>query len=402
MKIRPRISGARLSMAVAAFSFLALSLWKAGAQPFGDPNRDPDDRPGRFSAVGSMNRARAFATATTLSSGQVLVTGGLDANYSYLATAELYDPTRRSFTMLPSMTTARASHTATELPNGQVLIAGGVACIAGKCGEMASAEIYDPVQQKFSPVGNMNNPRGSHTATLLEDGTVLLAGSSNTAALSSAEIYDPATARFTETGTMNSPRFLHTATLLKDGEVLIAGGRSCAGDCDDNSASASAEVYDSLRRQFFSTGALGAARYLHRATLMRDGRVLISGGRSCVGDCEGDRTLQAAEVYEPSRGKFSSAGVMVSPRAGHQAVALSNGEIFLYGGEFCTRQSGCDYLNSGEVFDPDDGTFIAEGTGSVVGENLVAAPISDRQVLIAGGRMRGSIFRSAEVFSFGP
>src|SRR5262249_38477319 len=215
-------------------------------------------------------------------SGQILVTGGIGQNYRYLASAELYDPQTQSFTSTASMVTARAAHTATLLSDGRVLIAGGVVCDAGNCTQLSSAEVYDPIQQKFRPVASMAAARASHTATLLSDGTVLIAGGvQGGVGLSSAEIYSPVVARFIDTGAMKAPRFLHSATLLNDREVLVAGGRACTDECDDNSASVSAEVYDPDRHQFFPAGKLNEGRILHTATRLNDGRVLISGGRSC-------------------------------------------------------------------------------------------------------------------------
>ncbi len=387
----------------AAFSCL-MAMLPRGACAGSSRAHDGGISPDGIHQVGSMNRARAFAAATTLANGQVLVTGGIDANYNYLQTAELYDPSVQRFRSLPQMTTARASHTATLLASGQVLIAGGVVCRGGQCKNLSSAEVYDPTRRQFFPVGDMTTARRSHTATLLADGTVLVSGGSNGNGLSSAEIYDPVTERFAETGEMNTARFLHTASLLNDGEVLIAGGRSCAGECSASQAANSAEVYDPARRQFFPAGTLAEGRILHSATLLPDGRVLLSGGRSCVSDCEGDATLQDAEIYDPASGKFTSAGSMSDPRAAHSAVALPDGRVFVYGGE--SRGSGllggCQYLDRGELFEPASGTFIPAGSGTVSGEDLIAALLPSQQILVAGGEAAGSIIKTADVFSFGP
>ena len=394
----------RLALALLVFFIVTLSLWRLVSVPSIDLAQGAVTPSSSVTSVSAMNRARAFATATRLSSGGVLVTGGIDGAYNYLATAELYDPAAQRFTTIASMVSPRASHTATELANGQVLIAGGVACSAGECAELASAEIFDPQSQQFFPTGSMANARASHTATVLRDGAVLVAGGSNGdgEGLASAEIYNPATGRFIETATMTSPRLLHSATLLNDGQVLFAGGRGCIGECDDNRASISAEVYDPSRRQFFPAGKLREGRILHSATLLHDGRVLICGGRSCEGDCEGDKTLQDAEIYDPVSGNFAAAGTMSSARAAHDAIALADGKIFLFGGSRCTKRSGCEYLNTGELFDPQLDHFIPTVSGTVAGINLIAAALSNKQVLVAGGRMGGRVMRSANVFTFPP
>ena len=380
---------------------IALSIWAVAVLP-SRATAQSAATSDTMKAVTSMNRSRASASATTLTTGRVLITGGLDANYRYLAVAELYDPSTELFTMVQPMAAARAAHTATLLLNGQVLVAGGVACGNGRCSQLATAEIYDPVLQQFLPAGSMITARANHTATLLADGTVLIAGGSTSDALSSAEIFDPVSQRFSATASMTTPRTLHTATLLDGGEVLITGGRGCAGGCDDKAASLTAEVYDPPRRQFFYAGKLIHPRIRHSATLLVDGRVLISGGRSCVADCEGDKTLQETEIYDPGTGKFAAAGAMSTARAAHQAIALPDGEVFVYGGARRDGRTGSNYLNSGELFQPSTNAFLVTPGGTVAGDDLIAALLPNAQVLVAGGLVRGSIFKSANVFSFAP
>lgn len=393
-------NGVRLIAAAMVFSAVTLWWWRLASLQSPDLAQGAVTPSSSVRSVSALNRARAFATATHLSTGTILVTGGIDTGYNYLATVELYDPALQRFTTIAPMTTPRASHTATELANGQVLIAGGVACNDGKCNELASAEIFDPVSQQFLPTGSMASPRSSHTATLLGDGTVLIAGGSDGEGLASAEIYDPASGRFVETAVMTTPRFLHSATLMNDGQVLIAGGRSCIDKCNDNAASTSAELYDPSRRQFFPVGSMREGRILHSSTLLPDGRVLICGGRSCSGDCEGDKTLQTAEIYDPVSGKFLAGGTMSNARSAHEAVQISSGQVFLFGGVQCTRRSGCAYLNTGDLFDPASNQFFPTANGTVAGINLVAAPLGSEQVLVAGGSMRGTIRKTANVFSF--
>jgi N-acetylneuraminic acid mutarotase len=120
------------------------------------------------------------------------------------------------------MTTARRDHTATLLPNGKVLVAGG---LSGNQ-FLSSAELYDSATGTWSPTGSMRSPRRFHTATLLPNGKVLVAGGtdSNGISTNSAELYDPATQTWTPTGPPATGRFRHTATLLSNGKVLITGG----------------------------------------------------------------------------------------------------------------------------------------------------------------------------------
>lgn len=222
---------------------------------------------------------RYNAVATVLDSGEVLLTGGF-TGAEFLATAEIYDPEKKSFfSVVGIMDDARIGHTATRLANGKVLVTGG--CRNSESGEIVcneyldSAEIWDPSTDRFTPTGSMKFARADHTATLLPDGRVLIAGGSNgLSLLATAEIYDPATGKFTQTGILAIPRKQHTATALPGGKVLIAGGFS-------DQYLDSAEVYDPATGSFSAVASpLSAARLLHSAASLADGRVLIAGGQN--------------------------------------------------------------------------------------------------------------------------
>jgi sugar (pentulose or hexulose) kinase len=204
------------------------------------------------------------ATLTPLNSGKILVAGGFDTNFSALSNAELYDPKTGTFTTTGSLATARATHTATLLNNGKVLVTGGGGQdSAGNFQVPASAELYDPAAGTFASSGNANATRLQHTATLLNNGQVLLAGgidnSNNT--LASVELYDPGAGTFAVTGSLNSGRWDFTATLLTNGTVLVIGGF----DSNSNALSA-AELYNPTTGIFASTGSLNVARNTQAAT----------------------------------------------------------------------------------------------------------------------------------------
>ncbi|MDO8485346.1 MAG: kelch repeat-containing protein, partial [Candidatus Limnocylindrales bacterium] len=180
--------------------------------------------------------AHDFHTATLLSDGKVLVAGGVinDRFDGWVsASAELYDPGSGSWTATTDMIEARWSHTATLLPDGRVLVTGSYI----NSGESrASAELYDPNSGSWTATRNMGEGRGGHTATMLPDGRVLVAGGYSgyngysMDSLASAELYDAGSGSWTATGDMAEARDGHTATLLPDGRVLVAGGRSSGGD----------------------------------------------------------------------------------------------------------------------------------------------------------------------------
>ncbi|HQR30758.1 MAG TPA: hypothetical protein PLL32_10135, partial [Anaeromyxobacteraceae bacterium] len=201
---------------------------------------------------------------------------------SYVAGADVYDPVTGSFTatepMLPPTGegATRAGHTATLLPGGKVLLAGGAEMFSSGAppgfGFYTRAHLYDPTTGTFGQTGQTITYRQLHTATLLPNGKVLLAGGGS----ASAELYDPTTGAFTATGSMGLARGAHTATLLPSGRVLVAGG-------DSLSALPTAEVYDPATGQFTPTGAMTERRASHAATLLPDGAVLLTGGTTSLG-----------------------------------------------------------------------------------------------------------------------
>jgi hypothetical protein len=232
---------------------------------------------------------------------------------------------------------ARAAHTATLLPNGKVLIAGGGT--AGGFGlpffgqGIAASEVYDPATNSFSATGAMGTPRYAHTATLLPNGKVLIAGGISTAnvgtftenVLLTAELYDPATGAFTSTGSLGTARGGHTATLLANGKVLVAGGLISLNFAGVSFAS-TAELYDPATGAFTPTGNLTAAGDEHTATLLPDGRVLIAGGMSAVA------TLMSAQIYDPATGTFVATDSMAMSRSAPTATLLPDGTVLVAGG----------------------------------------------------------------------
>jgi hypothetical protein len=153
-----------------------------------------------------MHAPRAYATATLLADGRVLVTGGAElfaggTHTGSLASAELYDPKTGKFTSTGSMTDARTFHDVTMLADGRVLVTGGDADGWSYAGHyLASADIYDPKTGTFTATGPMANTLTSHTATLLPDGRVLVAGGFDGRDLDTSEIYDPRTGAFSLSG----------------------------------------------------------------------------------------------------------------------------------------------------------------------------------------------------------
>jgi len=320
-----------------------------------------------FRPTATMSTGRSAHSATVLQGGKVLVAGGdacfFSGYYYYysgscpLKTAEIYDPAGSTFSgVAGNMSTTRDFHTATLLPNGKVLLAGGPG---------ASAELYDPTSGTFAVTGDMSVARSGHTATLLNTGKVLVVGGSNlTGILASAELYDPAAGTFTSTGSLTDARTLHTATLLSNGKVLVVGGSQT------NRQLVTAELYDPVSGSFSATGSLATPRVNHTATLVNNGKVLIAGGST------NGNPLASAELYDVASGSFTSAGTMVMKRQSHLAVTLGNGSVLLAGG------SVGDY--TAELYDPVAGIFTQTGS-MATDRTLGAVVLTDGSVLVVGG-----------------
>jgi hypothetical protein len=265
------------------------------------------------------------------------------------STAPTPRPGPRSITEL-AMDEARAVHTATRLEDGTVLVAGGFG--AGEGDVFASTEVYSP-GDAFTDGPAMTVPRYGHTATLLRDGRVLIAGGFGTSGevLDSAELYDPATGSFSATGSLGLPRADQTATLLQDGRVLIAGGIT-----DGVRFLASAELFDPGTGRFARTGSMLVARESQTATLLEDGSVLIAGGHR--GRHEDIELFDEAERYVPAASRFEPTGSMTISRHKHDAVLLADGRVLIVGGDDAADQR---IFDSAETYDPRTGRFSAAG-----------------------------------------
>ncbi|MGO9060146.1 MAG: kelch repeat-containing protein, partial [Candidatus Binataceae bacterium] len=296
-----------------------------------------------FGNPGAMNDARTEHAAALIkgcacaTDNQVLLTGGVDASGATLSSAELFNESANSFTFTGRMNVARHNHTATTLQDGRVLITGGV---NNSFLLLDSAEIYDPTSGTFSPTATrMTEARAFHSAQILSDGRVLIAGGSGD---NSAEIFDPSTNAFTATaGPMADVSFEQAAAQLPDGNVLIMGGAlllNAVGELIPNSSLDKAEVFSLTSDKFSATpNNMVHSRVGHTATMLKSGKVLITGGA--------DLTVQifaTSELYDPVKGAFGCIGgttgrdctaSLHQERFSQTAIALNgSSEVLIAGG----------------------------------------------------------------------
>jgi hypothetical protein len=335
--------------------------------PFSPPGL-PVCTPG-WTTTGALAQGRHGPTATLLPSGKVLVVGGY--NGGYLATAELYDPATGTWSRTGSLASPRHEHTATLLPNGKVLVTGG-----WHSGPHAAAEVYDPTSGTWSATGSMTSIRHGHTATLLANGKVLVAGGWNGTPYTSAEVYDPATGTWSATGSMTSPRWAAKATRLPNGKVLVTGG-SLSGNASN--AVATASVYDPASGTWSATASMASPRIGHTATLLPNGKVLVTGGSN-------GSYFASAELYDPATGTWSTAAPMASARYNHTATLLPDNKMLVAGGA------------TAEVYDPASGTWSAAGPLVSPRESHTATLLPNGKVLISAGA-NGSYLATAGLYT---
>jgi hypothetical protein len=351
-----------------------------------------------------MNHPRLGATATLLPDGKVLIAGGyskFDVTVTLLASAELYDPNTGKFTPTGSMTEARGGHTATLLPDGDVLIAGGAGCRnhktcsptnTNKQDTLSSAELYDPATGKFSRTGSMSTHRGGTPATLLADGRVLLATGGDSLA---AELYDPRSGRFARTGSVFSYYEGNpTATLLPTGKVLLAGKLPNGPH---------AELYDPATGKFtaistaFAPGTTPSALY-NGKTFDRsapDTATRLNDGRVLLFEAG------YLETYDAATGAFTPAGFASAPGVWYEPTAtlLANGEVLFAGGSLdIDVHTYVPAVASAAIYDPANG-LRPMGPMRTARDGQTSTLLPDGSVLIAGGTADGeNALATAELF----
>ena len=322
--------------------------------------------------VHPFGTARVQHTATRLADGRVLLLGGQtrapSPSEALLKEASVWSPATGSWSAVKPMGMARMGHTATLLADGRVLVAGGENPAKGT---LASAEVWDPKTDKWKPTGKMEEERSEHVAVLLEDGRVLVVGGG--ASESRAEVWDPRTGQWQDAGQPAESRRRHTATRLADGRVLVAGGETRS-----IRVLATSEVWDPVTGEWRPGVTLAQARESHTATLLPDGRVLLVGGFN-------KGPLTHTEVLDVAAGSTRPLAPLARARRDHSATLLPDGRVLVAGGQGVPNEC----LASVEVWRPEHdawqpGADLEEGRGE-----HTATLLEDGRVLLVGGYAAG-------------
>src|SRR5215470_501962 len=328
----------------------------------------------------------ASGTVTVALTTQVNETHAGSGTTMAMKSAEIYSVSGATFTATGNLNTARTGAVAVLLPTGQVLVAGG-SSDGTLVGALNTAELFDPNAGTFTAItGTMAAARFGATATLLNNGQVLLVGGLNAGGvLNSAELYNPATNTFTATGNLSISRSGVSATLLGSGKVLIAGGSDFG---NEEGALSSAELFDPTAGTFTVIPSnLSVARWEPQAALLLGGKVLIAGGQNIA------QTLTSADLYDPVANTFTaSASHMAHARVNGTATALPNGMVLLAGG--VTPAS-----TAAELYDADSDKFDSTGSLQQSDNGLVATLLNDGQVLVVGLTSAATPVSDAELYS---
>ena len=397
-----------------------------------------------FTNPGDVVTHWGWASATALDNGWVLLAGGVDPSTGQGSTrATLYDPVSNTYKPATPMASARVGHTATLLGNGQVLVVGGWTLAPMAFSLVTSAELYDPLTNTWTAAGTQPPQVGYHTATRLADPhqRVLVLGESG--GINQFALYDPVSNAWTAATNLpaGGPLDLHTASLLGNGQVLVAGGANGAGTASLNTTWLYTPSSVPGGDAWLQVGNLGTARQGHSATVMADGSVLVTGGADGAGGF-----LASGECFSLSSSQWVAAGTLQTPRAKFGATLLATGKILVEGGlngsgdvsgaelfdgttdtslpPLGTARSGhgatllangkvlvsagganasLPYpgagLNNGEVYDPAAQTWTPAGTSAIARSGHTATALLDGSVLVAGGSNQSSFLSSAQIYS---
>jgi N-acetylneuraminic acid mutarotase len=326
---------------------------------------------------------RAHHTATRLADGKILLVGGSRGPDEHLTTVEIYNPDNESITQAASLHTARHDHSATLLQDGRVLVIGGYNSAQQW---LSDAEVYDPSTDTWVVVPPLYPHGVWHTATLMKDGRVLVVGGTISAGYGSGtehvEIFDPKTMSWTETAPLEYTRSSHTAQLLVDGCVLIAGG---AGN-NDVPEGGDAFLYDPRTNTWTITGPMIQPPILAQSVRLLDGRVLVAGG--FVGGGPVPQVLANVEIYDPVSNTWTAAAPLSEARYAFDLVLLPDGRALALDGarDLDSVWNEGSFVSQIEIYDPVEDRWDSGGDLLRPGAFAAAALLPDNRVWVTGGQ----------------
>ncbi|MCP5493571.1 MAG: hypothetical protein H7A23_03380 [Leptospiraceae bacterium] len=281
------------------------------------------------SYTGSMNNAQMGHTATLLNNGKVLIVGN---------GVELYDPDTGIFSVVEeySISSSVHSHESVLLNNGKVLIAGGLdSALGGNL--ILDAELYDPDTGKFSSTGSLNVATTIDRGILLDNGKVLMSGT--------LELYDPDTGTFAKSSV---ERRYYALALLNDGTILLHGLASLSD------AKYQLFIYDPNTDTLLGTNQYTDTNYFNGVVKLNSGKIFLPGGtyQSGFGSDIVFDVHKNIEMYDPDKKRLSYIGKMKEPRIGHTVTVLKDGRVLITGGVSKNTYSSSEFLSSAEIYSP--------------------------------------------------
>jgi N-acetylneuraminic acid mutarotase len=338
---------------------------------------------GTWTAVDPLPKALWGPTSVTLPDGRFMVIGGSTgaSSLNALSTVYVFDPASGKWSRATGLLQPRAYAVSAVLGDGSVLVAGG----SHNGQPIDTAERYFPSSGVWIAAGRLNLPRTHATLTLLRDGRAFIAGGGIEGgptyySSASTEIYNPKTNDWTIAAPMAVARALHTATMLSDGEVLIAGGADIWHG-DVGHVTTSVQIYNPVNGKWRDAAPLAHSLYIHGATGLKDGRVLVAGGWWLTENS--DPSHAEAQIYDPARNAWTPTGSLNTARAYDMLVTLPDGRVVAIGGVDPKYKT----LATCELYDPDTGAWTFTGPLPWAAFGGAYGLLPDGRVMLAGGSL---------------
>lgn len=333
-----------------------------------------------WAATGSMSYQNRFDhTSTLLKDGRVLVTGGRTSynNYTALNSAEIYNPITNQWLSMPPMASNRVGHTATLLDDGRVIVIGG----AYDNSITSAVEIFDPNSGQWVKSANLNKARTRHLAQLLPNSKILIAAGSDGiySYVNITEIYDPYTGISTNVSGFPGPMEGELKSVLLSTNTVL-----CA------SSARQSLLFDPNFNSWSYSSPMPTSGLAGDPVLLMDNRVLIAGGWTGTSGY-----VDMTYLYDPNSGLWSSSGNLNQRRGDHQTTSLKTGKVLItggqYGGEFLVRQS------STEIYNSQTGVWT-------YGEPMLSARSRHKATMLKDGRVlvTGGSDNPPEIYSYAP